>query len=45
MTTNKQLTFDEYKWKYFTRINDYTWRSRSDGYVYSKEDVYLEWRD
>ena len=41
----KAMTFDEYKWKFFDRISDYKWSRKTDGYVYSKEDVYLEWRD
>jgi hypothetical protein len=40
----KEMTFDEYKWKFFDRISDYKWSRKTDGYVYSKEDVYLEWR-
>ena len=40
----KELTFDEYKWKFFNRISDYKWSRKTDGYIHSKEDVYLEWR-
>ena len=40
----KEMTFDEYKWKFFDRQSDYKWSRKTDGYVHSKEDVYLEWR-
>ena len=40
----KELSFEEYKWKFFDRISDYKWSRKTDAYVYSKEDVYLEWR-
>jgi hypothetical protein len=40
-----KTSFEDYKWKNFNRQTSYKWNRKTDGYVYSLEDIKLEWEE